>query len=49
MELQGPSEKGSLLIDGGTQHKQPRVHTQKYTNSLPSVCMKVMIMSYERL
>lgn len=24
------------------------MHTQKHTNTLPSVCMQVMIMSYER-
>lgn len=28
MELQWPSEKGNLLIDEGTRHKQPRVHTE---------------------
>lgn len=48
MELQQPSEKGGLLTDEGSMAQTTPTDTRNYTNTLPSACVQVMIMSYER-
>lgn len=48
MELQQPSEKGGRLTDEGSAAQTTPSDTQKCTNTLSSVRVQVMIMSYER-